>query len=160
MYEQEVFSRGVLYGQDTLVVQENAIADYLDVVLSRDQIEEWLLKKDLARLALKVIEEETQKVKETWMFELFADLSTPDVQNPKALGETFLAFKRELLSVVGARPVPQHDCTFEILIFDHHGEDVTDEWNELLPEEDDTTTFSGCRPGEMLNNDHRTTHGS
>ncbi len=105
-----------------------------DFTIFIEQILKWLMRDQLSSVRLAVVDMDTQKVIENWLFHLDPDL--PGSSHSPADEQTRLQnLVAEVTGHIWARPPLEHHCTFDVVVFNANGEDVTPEFESAMLEE-------------------------
>lgn len=149
IYEQADFKMVKKFGLQMMVVEDEAIADYIRKIV--DQVRAWLLQGKLSRLVLVIQRKDTGETIERWEFDVTIEQEPttrgdqkneltssskdlPAAPKAKSLIEIQTEIQqiiRQIIATVSFLPIPESARTFKVLAYtDRVGQDETSEWKD------------------------------
>jgi mitotic spindle assembly checkpoint protein MAD2 len=136
VYPPEEFERKHKYGLGLMVTTEEKLKEYLVQVL--EQINAWLMSKDLQKLVLVLTNVQTKETVERWVFdvqtdaEITAESEGKDKSEKEIMGE-IQAIIRQITASVTFLPLLEGECAFELLAYTGKESATPSEWEESDP---------------------------
>ena len=128
VYPPEEFERKQKYGLGVMVTTETKLREYL--VGALEQVNDWLMGKDLKKLVLVLADARTGETVERWTFDVETDeeIARDDGENAsnavttrekpeKEIMQEIQAIIRQITASVTFLPMLESECAFELLAY-------------------------------------------
>ncbi len=128
VYPPEEFERKQKYGLGVMVTTESKLREYL--VGALEQVNDWLMGKDLKKLVLVLADARTGETVERWTFDVETDeeIARDDGENAsnavttrekpeKEIMQEIQAIIRQITASVTFLPMLESECAFELLAY-------------------------------------------
>ncbi|KAH7729630.1 MDF-2 protein [Aphelenchoides avenae] len=132
VYGAEEFTREKKYGLQLLVTNQRILKNFLHPLL--EQIEAWLTMKCLKSIVLVIMEVNTKKVVERWVFDFSTDGDIEDGESRKTdesrIQKEMAYVIRQITASVTFLPLLETMCTFDVLSYTSKNAPVpnTEDW--------------------------------
>lgn len=144
IYPPETFKRFSKYGMTTLVTTDSEVEKYLKAVL--DQMNVWLHKSRLRRVAVVIASVATNMVLERWVFDVLLEhdssrefvetgIAPREAPPPGSKEETKIvaeirALLTQITATVAILPLLDEACAFDVLIYTTEDTETPVKWHE------------------------------
>jgi len=134
IYPPEEFEQTKKYGIPLLVSKEKGVKIFIDNVLS--QSNEWMMRNEIQRLVIVIMDVKSEEVKERWTFDIETDREAAKRGGDKpdsVIRQEIAGIIKQITASVSYLPLLETQCKFDILVHTRKDAATPQAWEESDP---------------------------
>jgi len=134
IYPPDEFEQTKKYGLPLLISKDKGVKQFIDRVMA--QSSEWLMKNDIKKLVIVIMDLKTGESRERWSFDVETDVqavaSGTDKSDAEIRAEIAQIIK-QITSSVTYLPLLQDACKFDVLVYTRKDAETPENWELSQP---------------------------